>query len=211
MLSIPDDIVLRGTKVILRPMLREDVDKRWNWKQYPDPLFSHYNPPPMNEDQKEVWFLKRKSDISALWFSIDNTPGQLVGFVCFYGINPQIKTAWLGIYLGYEFVDLGMGTDAILTLLQYYFEEIRFELLFLDVASHNKRAIRCYEKCGFRFNRKKYSDHDPRMNIDIFGDDRFKEVRKYFLKEGNKILVEFDEMQITRENWSCMISSHGND
>lgn len=179
----------------------EDMDRRLKWKPYPDPLFFHYNLPDMTGDQKEAWFIKRKNDPSALWFSIENSEGQLVGFICLNKIEPASKTAWLGIFLGYEFVNQGMGTDAMLTLMRYFFGEMQFEHLFLDVASHNKRAIRCYEKCGFVFGRKKYSDHDPRMNIDIFGDDHFKEVRKYFVKDWDKILVEFDEMEISREAW----------
>jgi len=196
-----ENIVLMGKKVLLRPFIREDVEKRSKWKPYPDPLYFHYNMSEMSENQKETWYLKKKSDLAALWLSIDNMAGQLVGFICLYKIEPKTKTAWVGIYLGYEFIDRGMGTDAMLTLLRYYFEEMQFELLFLDVASHNIRAIRCYRKCGFEFIRKKYSDHDPRMNIDIFGDDRFKDVRRHFIKEGKKVLVEFDEMESSKERW----------
>jgi len=202
-----ENVVLKGQKVLLRPFAREDVEKRFLWKPYPDPLYFHYNMPEMTEDQKEVWYLKRKSDLIALWLSIEDLGGQLVGLISLYKMEPKTKTAWVGIYLGYEFIDQGMGTDAMLTLLRYYFEEMQFELLFLDVASHNKRAIRCYQKCGFEFIRKKYSDHDPRMNIDIFGDERFKEIREYFKKEGKKVLVEFDEMEISKERWIKSITS----
>jgi diamine N-acetyltransferase len=199
MLTLFDNILLKGEKILIRPLEREDIDKRLEWKPYPDPLYFHYNLKNLRENEKEAWFLKRKSDISSVWFSIDDIQGQLAGFISLYKINSEEKSAWFGIYLGSEFINQGLGTDATLTLLKYYFEELKFEKLFLDVASHNKRAIRCYEKCGFKFTRKKYSDHDPRMNIDIFGDERFKDVRKYFLKNGKKVLVEFDEMEITKE------------
>ena len=196
-----ENVVLKGQKVTLRPFVREDLERRLQWKPYPDPLYFHYNMPEMTENQKDTWFLKRKSDSASLWLSINDIQGQLVGFICLHKIEPKTKTAWVGIYLGYEFTDRGMGTDAMLTLLRYYFEEMHFELLFLDVASHNKRAIRCYRKCGFEFFRKKYNDHDPRMNIDIFGNERYKEIRKYFKKNGKKVLVEFDEMELSRTKY----------
>jgi diamine N-acetyltransferase len=199
-----ENLVLKGKKVSLRPFVREDVEKRSKWKPYPDPLYFHYNMPVMTEDQKDAWFSKRKSDSASLWLSIDDLQGRLVGFLCLYKIEPKSKTAWLGIYLGYEFTDQGRGTDAILTLLHYYFEEMRYEQLFLDVATHNRRAIRCYYKCGFEFFRKKYSDHDPRMNIDIFGDERYKGIREYFKKDGRKVLVEFDEMKISQVKYREM-------
>ena len=194
-----DNILLKGDKVQIRALEREDVDRRLKWRPYPDPLYFHYNLGSMTEEEKEAWFLKRKTDAFRLFLSVDDLAGQLVGFVSLHKINTSEKTAWFGIYLGYEFVDRGLGTDATSTLLKYYFEELEFEKLYLDVASLNKRAIRCYKKCGFRFIRKKYSDHDPRGNIDVFGDDRFKDIRKYFSKDGEKILVEFDEMEITKE------------
>jgi diamine N-acetyltransferase len=199
MSTLFDNILLKGDKVLIRPLEREDIDKRLKWKLYLDPLYFHYNIASMTEPERETWFLKRKNDISSVYLAIDNLERQLVGFTCLYKINPPEKTAWFGIYLGYEYTNQGLGTDATLTLLKYYFDESKFEKLFLDVASHNKRAIRCYEKCGFKFVQKKYSDHDPRMNMDIFGDERFKDVRKYFLKNGKKVLVEFDEMEITKE------------
>jgi len=199
MSQLSDNILLKGDKVLIRPLEREDVDKRLKWRPYPDPLYSHCNVGNMTEEEKEAWFLKRKTDVSRFFLSIDDPQGRLAGFVSLHQINSPEKTAWFGIYLGYEFVDRGLGTDATLTLLKYYFEELGFERLLLDVASHNKRAIRCYEKCGFRFTRKKYSDHDPRRNIDIFGDDRFKDIREYFFKDGETMLVEFDEMEITKE------------
>jgi diamine N-acetyltransferase len=199
-----ENVVLKGKQVVLRPLAREDMEKRLEWKPYPDPLYFHYNMPNMTEEQREFWYSKRKSDPNALWLSIDGLQGRLVGFICLNKIMPQSKTAWMGIYLGYEFTDQGRGTDAIMTLLRYYFEEMQYEQLFLDVATHNKRAIRCYQKCGFEFFRKKYSDHDPRMNVDIFGDERYKEIREYFKKDGKKVLVEFDEMKMSQVKYREM-------
>jgi diamine N-acetyltransferase len=201
MSTLFDTILLRGEKVLIRPLEREDVDKRLKWKPFPDPLFYHHNLRNLTEEQKETWILKRKDDPSSIFLSIDNLQGQLIGFIRLNKINPAERTAWFGIYLGYEFINQALGTDATLTLLKYIFEEWKFEKLFLDVASHNKRAIRCYEKCGFEFVRKKYNDHDPRMNIDIFGDERFKDIRKYFVRNGDQVFVEFDEMVISRERW----------
>jgi diamine N-acetyltransferase len=205
MSELSASIFLKGKKVLIRPLEREDVEKRLKWKPYPDPLYFHYNLEDMTDREKEAWFLKRKNDAFRLFLSIHDLAGQLVGFVSLHKINILEKTAWFGIYLGYEFVDRGLGTDATLTLLRYYFEELKFERLFLDVASLNKRAIRCYEKCGFRFVRKKYNDHDPRRSIDVFGDDRFTDIRRYFAKNGDKVLVEFDEMEITKEMYEARI------
>ena len=44
----------------------------------------------------------------------------------------------------------GYGADAIKTLLKYAFHELNLHKVYLRVYDFNKRAIRCYEKAGFK-------------------------------------------------------------
>ena len=192
---------MRGKKTIIRNLEREDIDERLKWKPYPDPLYYHYNPRPLSAVEKELWYMKKKEDPNMVYLSVDNPKGDLIGFLSLYRIDKKNKTSWMGIYLGYEFINQGYGTDALLTLMKYYFEELGYDKMFLDVAALNKRAIRCYEKCGFRHLRRKFNLHDPRAKIDVFSNDRFKNVRKYFRRKGKDLLVQFEEMVITKKEW----------
>ncbi len=192
---------LKGERIILRPLRRDDIDKRLKWKPYPDPLYAHYNYGEMTEAQKKTWYLKRKKDPRMLFLAIDDLEGELLGFLNIFNLDWDNKKAELGIYLGFEFTDKGYGTEAIGTLLPYYFEKMKFRELYLEVASLNKRAINCYLKCGFEFSKTKYNQHDPRNTIDIFGDELYKNVREYFKQEGDQILVQFEEMRITEDIW----------
>lgn len=196
-----DHLLLKGNKVIIRSLKRDDIDKRLAWEKYPDPLYSHYNLPHLSHKEREGWYLRKKHDPQMIYFAIEDHPGQLIGFISLYKIDKLARDAWMGLFLGYEFTEKGYGTDAIMTLARYFFQEARYERMFLDVASHNKRAIRCYLKCGFKFVRTKYNKHDPRIKLDIFEDERFKDIRRYFKKEGDEILVQFDEMVLTKDMW----------
>jgi diamine N-acetyltransferase len=192
---------LKGKRIVIRPLRRDDINKRLAWQRYPDPLYSHYNLKEMTKSQKEEWYKKKKKDPKMLYLAIDTLKGELLGFLSVFEIDWGNKKAKLGIYLGYEHTDKGYGSEAIKTLLPYYFEKMKFRELGLDVASLNKRAIRCYLKCGFKFAVTVFKKHDPRSKIDIFGDERYKDIRKYFKKEGDEILVQFEEMRITQEMW----------
>jgi len=124
-----------------------------------------------------------------------------MGFLSLYELDLENKKSRLGIYLGYEFTDKGYGTEAIKALLPYYFDKMKFKELYLDVAALNKRAIQCYLNCGFEFVRTEFHKHDPRSKIDIFGDERFKAIRRYFKKVGREILVQFEVMRINKDTW----------
>jgi [ribosomal protein S5]-alanine N-acetyltransferase len=43
----------------------------------------------------------------------------------------------------------GLGTDVTKLVLRYAFEHLKLHRVDLRVLEYNKRAIRCYEKCGF--------------------------------------------------------------
>jgi len=44
---------------------------------------------------------------------------------------------------------LGIGTEVTKLILRYAFETLGYHKVYLRVLEYNKRAIRCYEKCGF--------------------------------------------------------------
>ena len=61
----------------------------------------------------------------------------------------------------------GLGTDAMLTLLRFGFDEMNLHRIDLVVDADNERAIACYRKCGFieegrlrrvRYGRGRYVD-----------------------------------------------------
>ena len=49
-----------------------------------------------------------------------------------------------------DFWDRGYGTEAVRLLLRFGFLTLNLNNIRLTVHSFNERAIRCYEKCGFK-------------------------------------------------------------
>ena len=65
--------------------------------------------------------------------------------------NWKNRTASLGILIGEkDYQGRGFGPDAVRTMLKFAFDELNLHRVELDVMAFNTRAIRCYEKVGFR-------------------------------------------------------------
>lgn len=57
----------------------------------------------------------------------------------------------IGIFIGdKEYWSKGYGTDTMNILIKFIFEQMNINKIKLNVYSFNKRAIKCYEKCGFK-------------------------------------------------------------
>ncbi len=66
-------------------------------------------------------------------------------------ISAVDRTGELVIMIGDKrFWDRGFGTDAVRLLLRFGFLTLGLNNIRLRVHAFNERAIRCYEKCGFR-------------------------------------------------------------
>ena len=59
----------------------------------------------------------------------------------------------------------GYGTDAIETILKYAFNKMNLHKIELRVYEFNKRALKCYEKCGFKI--------EGVMREDLFRDGKY--------------------------------------
>jgi RimJ/RimL family protein N-acetyltransferase len=76
---------------------------------------------------------------------------QLIGFVSLWGILWNQLDAWVGIGIGEpEYWGKGYGTDGMRLALRYAFMELNLERVTLGVFAKNPRAIRSYEKAGFK-------------------------------------------------------------
>ena len=65
-------------------------------------------------------------------------------------MNQGHGNAELAIYMDRDHIGAGWGTDAQRVLLEFGFNTLRLERIYLTVDSENARAIRSYEKVGFK-------------------------------------------------------------
>ena len=86
------------------------------------------------------------------FFTIHTLEGdQLIGFIGLFDVQWNHGNAWVGIGLGErDYWGKGFGTDAMLVLLRYAFDELNLHRVTLGAFEYNPRAIRSYEKAGFK-------------------------------------------------------------
>jgi RimJ/RimL family protein N-acetyltransferase len=74
-----------------------------------------------------------------------------IGFVELDGISFHNGNSWVGIGIGErEYWDKGLGTEVMQIIARYAFDELGLHRLSLNVFGYNSRAIRVYEKAGYK-------------------------------------------------------------
>ncbi len=75
----------------------------------------------------------------------------LIGFVSLHSIEWNNQTALMSIGIGEpDYWGKGYGLDAMRLILRYAFYELNLHRVGLHVSAYNTRAIRLYEKVGFK-------------------------------------------------------------
>lgn len=65
-------------------------------------------------------------------------------------LDPDYRYAAIDIALGEDFQGLGLGTKVLCRILRYLIDERGHHRITIDPATDNPRAIRTYEKVGFK-------------------------------------------------------------
>jgi aminoglycoside 6'-N-acetyltransferase len=64
--------------------------------------------------------------------------------------DEEYRSAGIDLFLGAPYHGSGLGTDAVRTMARHLIHDRGHHRLTIDPAAHNERAIRCYEKVGFK-------------------------------------------------------------
>jgi|Deesub1362B_J571_1020462.scaffolds.fasta_scaffold00026_130 RimJ/RimL family protein N-acetyltransferase len=146
--------MIYGEGVRLRAIEREDIPTFMRW--FNDPEVRRYltTYEPMSRAKEERWFeeyLTRQNDLILAIEAREGGTWVHIGNIGLHRIDWKNRTATLGIVIGEkEYWGRGYGTEAVRTMLRYAFLELGLNRVELETFSFNPRAIRCYEKAGFK-------------------------------------------------------------
>lgn len=134
------DKKISGNLVSLKPLNLADQKQIDNW----------------NKDDKVTKYreVNRPGDnkLQRISFGVyDQKSLNLIGDIGIDLIDLKNKHAEIGMTIGDKnYWDKGYGTDLVRTILNFCFQKLDLNKVYLDVWEENKRAIGCYSKCGFK-------------------------------------------------------------
>ena len=146
--------MIEGTLVRLRAIDMEDVDRYTEWFNDPEVtrhLSMRYQ---FAREAEEVWVRGQTSSMvtyGPLHFAVESKEdGVQIGNVGFGQVLAENRKARLGITIGDKrYWSRGYGTDTMITMCRFGFDEMNLHRIDLTVNVENERAVRCYEKAGF--------------------------------------------------------------
>jgi len=142
--------VLRGDRVLLRPLETGDLRRCVKWFSDPEIIRFLGRGTPVTLAEEERWFhdYERRGDDQIFAIEVE---GRHIGNLGLHRIDRTHRKAEIGIVIGEpEFWSKGIGTEAMRVALRYAFGPLGMNKISLEVLEYNARAIHTYEKLGFQ-------------------------------------------------------------
>lgn len=183
--------MIKGHRVTLRAVERDDVDTIWRWENDAEVMAFASSAP---ERCVSRAMLERSfADVNPNGggtnrYLVLDEEERPIGLASYWVPNPRFaRSAELGVYLGER--DLwrkGYGTDAVITLLKMLFHQLGMHRVGFATGSHNFRVKAAMEKYGVRVE-------------GVIREDRFMDGRFY---DTVRMGVLADELDAILERWT---------
>ena len=153
LLMVFEGSMITGNKVILRDKRLADAQDDYNWQSDPElarldatsvltMTFRNY--------LRDYTDRLRFTSPTRRQFAIETEDGKHIGNCSYYGIDRIKGEVELGIMIGdRDYWNKGYGTDIMTTLVNYIFRETNLQRIHLKTLESNRRAQKCFQKCGF--------------------------------------------------------------
>jgi aminoglycoside 6'-N-acetyltransferase len=137
-------VELRGEAIVLRLLAVADVPRLAELGRHPE--VARWWPDITEEELTEK--AQGRDDVTALAIEVD---GEVAGLIQYHEeTNPEYRSAGIDLFLSADLRGRGLGPDAVRTLARWLVRERGHHRLTIDPAADNARAIRAYEKAGFK-------------------------------------------------------------
>ena len=148
-------MIIRGEKTILRTMTVDEVPTFFKWATqsestpfwYDDGRVPTYEE--FTQDWKRYYFDGSEPEKGRCFVIL--VGNRAIGQINYNNINRENNSVELDIIIATDTdKNKGYGTDAVKTLSRYLFQNMNIQVCWIEPIAINTRAIRAYEKAGFK-------------------------------------------------------------
>jgi RimJ/RimL family protein N-acetyltransferase len=144
----------QGKLIRLRAIEPEDAETFYSWNFDSEMARAvDFVWPPTSLQSVREWAQKSatqefKDDI--VNFALEDREGNLAGSINSHSTNRRNGTFGYGVAVRDQFRGRGYASKAIILLLRYFFEELRYQKATVDIYGFNLPSIALHEKLGFQ-------------------------------------------------------------
>ena len=146
-------MTIYGKTIILRAIEKEDLPILQVWNNDPDIQYHlggwHF---PASLSIMENWFESIQDDELNKRFAICVDGIGIIGTTNLVNINWKDRNAFTGLMIGeQQHRSKGYGTDTVMTIMKYAFQELGLERLDTTIIEHNEASLHLYiDRCGWK-------------------------------------------------------------
>jgi RimJ/RimL family protein N-acetyltransferase len=152
--------MIQGERIRLRRDERTDIPEFVKWLNDPEVRRYLSFMMPISMANEELWFENMLRllaaeqpfaiEIRKTSYEKEAETWQMIGNCSFMDMDHTARSAEVGLFIGDKSCwNKGYGTEVMRLLLQFGFETLNLNRIFLRVDEHNKGGIRAYHKAGF--------------------------------------------------------------
>ena len=181
--SIADskDISLETDRLILRPLKDQDSESLYeNVKEYDIAKWTISIPHPYPKEGAMAFIKQSKKHMqSGLAYHLailSKDTSELMGVMSLIGVNMRHRNAELGYWVGKDYWNKGIATEAASKMLEFGFKDLNMQRISARCIHGNIPSIRVIEKIGMKY--------EGTFRKEILKEDRFIDMKYYaILKE----------------------------
>lgn len=143
--------MFRGQNVLLRAVKRDDMLRQWEAENDAEIYFLDGGRPRPTSLESLLTYYDQNAgkDNGSVSFAIE-ADGDYIGHCGLYNTDTTALHCELGIEINDKgYWGRGYGREVVHLLLDYAFQHMNMNRVWLNTHSENERAIRCYKACGF--------------------------------------------------------------
>lgn len=171
-------VVLRGARLVLRPVEEADIARLMSILREPS-VAKHWSEPDDEADRRLLSGEDADEAERITTFVIETANENVIGWIAGWEkLHRDYRHAGIDLFLSTKHQGKGYGPEAIRLVCRWLFDERGHHRITIDPAADNLRAIRSYEKVGFkrvgvmrRYERGADGTYHDGMLLDLLPED----------------------------------------